>query len=80
MVVNNIASQTAPEASLNPTSSSATTLNTATKSTHGGATSPAAQEATETPGQEILEVGMTGETESAGNQSNQSGQSLNAFA
>jgi len=80
MVVNNVGQQAAPGANLNPASSSLTTLSTATKSTHGGATSPVVHEATETSGQEIHEVGMAGETESGGNQSNQGGRNLNAFA
>jgi len=80
MVVTNVGPQAAPGANLNPTSSSATTLNTATKSTHGGATSPVAQEATETKGQEVHEVGLAGETESGGNHSGQPGKNLNAFA
>jgi hypothetical protein len=80
MVVNNVGQQAAPGANLNPSSSSPTALNTATKTTHGGTTSPAVQEATETKGQEIHEVGLTGESESAGNQSNQPGKNLNAFA
>jgi hypothetical protein len=80
MVVNNVSQQAAPGANLNPTNSSPTTLNTATKSTHGGTSSPVVHEATEAKGQEVHEVGLTGESESAGNQSNQPGKNLNAFA
>jgi len=80
MVVNNVGQQAAQAANPNPTHSSPSTLNTAAKSTHAGTTSPVAREATETPGQEIHEVGLAGETESAGNQSNQPGKNLNAFA
>ncbi|HMD95883.1 MAG TPA: hypothetical protein VKM93_00940 [Terriglobia bacterium] len=81
MVVNNVGQQAAPEANLNPTTSSPTTLNTAAKSTQAGTKSPTVQEPAEKPVQEIHEVGLAGETASAGNQSNQQpGKNLNAFA
>jgi len=78
MVVNNVGPQATPGANPNPTNSSPSTLNTATKSTH--TTRPAVQEAPATAGQEIHQVALAGETESAGNQSNQPGKNLNAFA
>jgi len=80
MVVNNVGSQQAPGANLNPASSSPTTLNTAAKSTQGGTKSPIVQEATESKGQEIHEAGLAGEAESGQNQTNQPGPNLNAFA
>ena len=80
MVVNSIGSQASPEAVLNPVTSNATTVNNVGKSTQSGTTSPVIQGATETNGQEIQEVGLAGETQSGGNDTQHPSQNLNAFA